>query len=403
MNPFLGRKLRYGMVGGGPGAFIGGVHRMAAVLDGEWVLAAGAFSSSPERSRDLGRLLGLPVARAYGSYADMAEAEAALPASERLDAVVIVTPNHLHYPVARTFLEAGIHVVCDKPLTVSLAEAEALADVVEHTGLVCAVTFNYTGYPMVKEARAVVREGRLGTIRKVVAEYSQGWLSERLEETGHKQAAWRLDPAQAGPSSAMADIGSHVYNLVDYVADVPIEEVFADLASLVPGRTMEDDGSVLVRFAGGARGIFHVSQVSTGEENGLRIRVYGESGGLDWRQERPDELRLLFRDAPAERLTRGSPGLSVAAQRAARLPAGHPEGFLGALANLYRNAGRTIGAALAGTTPDTLDLDFPNHADGAGAVRFVDRVLRSAQDERWVPFADGRRGLRRPAPRPISP
>lgn len=384
MNPHLGRKLRYGMVGGGPGAFIGAVHRMAAALDGEWELVAGAFSSSAERSREQGALLGLDPSRVYDDYREMAVAESALPEDSRIDAVSVTVPNHLHHPVARAFLDAGVHVVCDKPMTTTSADAEELCQIVERSGLVFATTYNYTGYPMVKEARRQVVSGRLGTLRKVVAEYYQGWLATRLEEAGHKQAAWRLDPTQAGPSSAMADIGSHAHNLVHYVTGLDVEAVFADVASLVPGRTMEDDASVLARFAGGARGVFCVSQVSTGEENGLRLRVYGDAGGLEWRQERPDELWLRFTDAPAQRLTRGSPWLSEEAQQATRLPPGHPEGFVEAFANIYRNAGRTIGAKQAGVDADTFERDFPDHVDGLQGVRFVESVLRSAQEGRWV-------------------
>lgn len=384
VNPHLGRKLRYGMVGGGPGAFIGGVHRTAASLHGEWELVAGAFSSSSSRSREQGRALGLDPARVYDDYLQMAKAEGALPKDSRIDAVVVAAPNHLHHRVAKAFLDAEVHVVCDKPMTTTAADAEELGRAVERARLVLAVTYNYTGYPMVKEARRQVSDGRLGTLRKVVAEYSQGWLAKRLEESGHKQAAWRLDPAQAGPSSAMADIGSHAHNLIRYVTGLRVEQVFADVASLVPGRAMEDDAGALLRFAGGARGVLAVSQVCAGEENGLRLRVYGEAGGLDWRQERPNELRLLLPDAPAQRLTRGSPYLSAAARHAARLPPGHPEGFVEAFANIYRNAGRTIGAALAGTDPDPLDRDFPDHVDGLRGVRFVESVLRSAREERWT-------------------
>ena len=384
MNPHLGRKLRYGMVGGGPDAFIGRVHRMAAALDGEWELVAGAFSSSAECSREQGALLGLDPSRVYDDYRTMAEAEAALPADSRIDAVSITTPNHLHHPVALAFLDAGIHVICDKPMTTTLADAEELRQAVEHTGLVFATTYNYTGYPMVKEARRQLLSGRLGTLRKVVVEYYQGWLATRLEEAGHKQAAWRLDPAQAGPSSAVADIGSHAHNLVRYVTGAEIEAVFADLASLAPGRTMEDDASVLMRFASGARGVLCVSQVCAGEENGLRLRIYGDAGGLTWCQERPDELWLHFTDAPAQRLTRGGPWLSEEAQQATRLPPGHPEGFVEAFANIYRSAGRAIGAKLAGADASPFERDFPDHVDGLQGVRFVENVLRSAREGRWV-------------------
>ena len=371
------------MVGGGPGAFIGAVHRMAAALDGEWELAAGAFSASPERSREQGRELGLDPARVYGDYRDMAMAESALgPEGGAIDAVGVVVPNRLHRPVATAFLEAGFHVVCDKPLTTTVAGARKLRDTVVRTGRVFALTHNYTGYPMAKEARRQVRAGRLGTVRKVVAEYAQGWLSDRLEDTGHKQAAWRLDPERAGPSSAVADIGSHVHNLVHYVTGLEIESVFADLDCLVPGRSMEDDAGILVRFGGGARGVFHVSQVCAGEENGLRLRVYGDKGGLDWRQERPDQLRLLFDAEPRRTLTRGSPYLSDAARDAARLPPGHPEGFVEAFANVYRSAGRAIGAAIVGR--DAGPRDFPDHEDGVRGVEFVDAVLRSAKRGRWT-------------------
>ena len=372
------------MVGGGPGAFIGGVHRMAAALDGEFELVAGAFASRPERSREQGRVLGLDARRVYGTWREMAEREAALDAARRIEAVSIVTPNHLHHPVATAFLNAGIHVICDKPMTTTLADAEDLCDTVERTGLTFALTHNYTGYPIVKEARHLVRTGRLGTLRKVVAEYPQGWLSARLEEKGHKQAVWRQDPERAGSSSAVADIGSHAHNLAHYVTGLEIDAVFADLSAQVPGRVMEDDAGMLVRFAGGARGVFMASQVSTGEENGLALRVYGEKGGLSWRQERPDELQLLFPDAPRQTLTRGSPWVSAAAQHATRLPPGHPEGFLEAFANIYRGAGRVIGAALAGTEADPLDRDFPDHMDGARGMRFIECVLKSDARERWV-------------------
>lgn len=372
------------MVGGGPGAFIGGVHRMAAALDGEFELVAGAFASQPERSREQGRVLGLDERRVYGNWREMAEREAALGEDRRIEAVSIVTPNHLHHPVATAFLNAGVPVICDKPMTTTLADAEDLCDTVERAGLTFALTHNYTGYPMVREARRLVRAGRLGTLRKVVAEYAQGWLSTRLEEAGHKQAGWRQDPDRAGPSSAVGDIGTHAHNLARYVTGLEIDAVFADLSSQVPGRVLEDDAGVLVRFAGGARGVFVASQVSTGEENGLVLRVYGEKGGMSWRQERPDELHLLLPDAPRRTLTRGSPWLSPAARHATRLPPGHPEGFIEAFANIYRGAGRVIGAALAGTEADPLDRDFPDHVDGARGMRFIEGVLRSDARERWV-------------------
>lgn len=388
MNPHIGRRLRYGMVGGGPGAFIGAVHRMAAALDGEFELVAGAFASEPGRSREQGRQLGLDARRTYDSYQDMARAEAALGEDRRIDAVSVVTPNHLHHPVAKAFLHAGFHVFCDKPMTTTLADAEDLCHTVEATGLIFALTHNYTGYPMVREARHLVRAGRLGAVRKVVAEYPQGWLGTRLEDTGHKQASWRQDPARAGASSAVADIGSHVHSLVRYVTGLEIGEIFAELASLVPGRVMEDDATMLVRFAGGARGVYSASQVSTGEENGLALRVYGENAGLVWRQERPNELWVMPAAGPCELLTRGSPWLSPAARHATRLPPGHPEGFIEAFANIYRSAGRVIGAAIGGGEADPQDRDFPDHRDGARGMRFIESVLESAAVGRWVELVE---------------
>ena len=375
------------MVGGGPGAFIGAVHRMAAALDGEYELVAGAFASQPGRSREQGRLLGLDARRTYDSFQDMAQGEAALGEDRRIEAVSVVTPNHLHHPVATEFLRAGIPVICDKPMTTTLADAEDLCRTVEAAGLTFALTHNYTGYPMVREARHLVRAGRLGTVRKVVAEYPQGWLGTRLEATGHKQASWRQDPARAGASSAVADIGSHVHSLVRYVTGLEIGEVFAELSSLVPGRVMEDDATMLVRFVGGARGVYSASQVSTGEQNGLALRVYGEDAGLLWRQERPNELRLLPAEGSRETLTRGNPGLSPAARHATRLPPGHPEGFIEAFANLYRGVGRVIGAAIAGREADPLDHDFPDHTDGVRGMHFIESVLASAAAGRWVDMA----------------
>ena len=397
MNPHLGRKLRYGMVGGGPGAFIGAVHRMAAALDGEWELVAGAFASHPDRSRAQGRDLGLDAGRVYGSYREMARAEAALDANRRIDAVSIVTPNHLHHPVANAFLDAGIHVVCDKPMTTTAADAEDLCSAVERTGLVFALTHNYTGYPMVKEARHLARSGGLGTLRKVVAEYPQGWLATRLEEGGHKQASWRQDPSQAGPSSAMGDIGSHLHNLVHYVTGLEIDAVFAEIATLVPGRAMDDDAAILVRFAGGARGVYFASQVAAGEENGLTLRIYGDRAGLVWRQEEPNHLDVLPTDAPRQHLTRGNAYLSEAARHATRLPPGHPEGFIEAFANIYRNAGRAIGARIAGDESDPLDDDFLDHADGLAGMRFIEGTLASASREAWVDMATTARPVEVPA------
>lgn len=376
--------LRYGMVGGGPGAFIGEVHRMAARLDGEWRLVAGAFSSDPERSREKGRELGLAPERVYGSWREMIEEEGALPEEERIRAVTVVTPNDLHHAVARGFLDAGFHVICDKPMTTGPEDAEDLCRAVDEAGALFVLTHNYAGYPMVKEAREIVRSGRLGPLRKVVAEYSQGWLSTLLEAQGQRQAEWRTDPTRAGVSSALADIGSHAEHLVRYVTGLEIDALCADLSTQVEGRALEDDANVLIRYRGGARGVLVASQISAGDENDLTLRVYGEEGGIAWRQERPGELELRPREGPLRRLTRGSPGLSEAARHATRLPPGHPEGFIEAFANLYRSAARTLRARLQGREPDPLELDLPDVRDGARGVHFIHRAVESSRRDAWV-------------------
>ncbi|GAC1478753.1 MAG: Gfo/Idh/MocA family oxidoreductase [Gemmatimonadaceae bacterium] len=381
------RKLRYGMVGGGPGAFIGAVHRRAAEMDGLATLVAGAFSSDAAKSRAHGAELLLDPRRVYGGFEEMAEREAALPEGERIDFVSVVTPNHLHYAAARAFIERGFHVVCDKPLTTTLEDAEALCRLVAERGVVFALTHNYTGYPLVKEARALVQKGAIGRVRKVVAEYSQGWLATRLETTGQKQAEWRTDPARAGASSAIGDIGTHAENLARYVTGLEMETLFGDLTTFVEGRALEDDANLLIRYRGGARGILYCSQVSVGEENNLRLRVYGTEASLVWHQEDPNALRVLHADGPEEVYRRGNPYLSAAAQRATRLPSGHPEAFLEAFANVYANAMRTIGARAAGREGDPLDLDFPTAADGAIGVHFIHAAVESGRTGRWVDAA----------------
>lgn len=361
---------------------------MAAALDGEFELVAGAFASSPERSREQGQLLGLDASRIYANYEQMANGESELPENERIEAVAVVTPNHLHYPAAKSFLEAGICVICDKPMTTSVTDAEDLCRVAEETGMTLALTYNYTGYPLVKEARHRVEKGELGTIRKVVAEYSQGWLSTPLERASHKQAEWRLDPERAGPSSAMADIGSHLHHLVCWVTGLDLETVFGEISTLVPGRKMEDDATVLVRFRGGARGLLSVSQVAIGEENGLHLRIYGSRGALDWRQENPNRMEI-FAQNRRQVVTRGMDDLCAATRYGTRLPTGHPEGFIEAFANLYRSAGRVIGARIKRMVPDPLDLDVPNQVDGLRGAQFIENVLRSSTEERWVEMTDG--------------
>ena len=370
------------MVGGGPGAFIGAVHRMAAALDGRAELVAGAFSSDPERSREQGTSLFLDPARVYRSYQDMAEREVTLPTDRRIDFVSIVTPNYLHYPVARAFIEAGIHVVCDKPMTTTIEDAESLCRLVNEHGVVFALTHNYSGYPMVKEARSLIREGRVGAVRKVVVEYSQGWLATLLEAQGHKQAEWRADPAQAGISSALGDIGSHAEHLVRYVTGLHIEELCADVSTLVEGRALEDDANLLIHYVGGARGVLMASQICVGEENNLSVRIYGTDGSLHWRQEDPNRLALKYADRPQEWWTRGSPYLQEPTTAATRLPPGHPEGFIEGFANVYRTAMDAMLTSNAGET--SVDYDYPSVQDGAMGVHFIHRAIESGHTRGWV-------------------
>ena len=372
------------MVGGGPGAFIGAVHRMAAALDGNIDLVAGAFSSSEEKSKEMGKELYLDESRVYGSYEEMAEQEAALPEGERIDFVSVVTPNHMHYPVAKTFIERGFHVVCDKPMTMTVEEAEDLCRLVEEQDVVFALTHNYTGYPMVKEAREMVRAGKLGKVRKIVVEYPQGWLATELEAEGAKQAVWRTDPDKAGVSSAVGDIGSHAENLARYITGLEIEKLCADITTFVPGRRLEDDANLLVHYEGGARGVLYCSQVSVGEENNLRIRVYGTEASLDWKQEHPNWLHVRYADGPEEVYKRGNDYLGEAAQNASRIPFGHPEAFIEAFANVYVNAARTIAARIAGEEPGEHDLDFPTVQDGAVGVHFIHKAIESGKKGAWV-------------------
>ena len=381
----LGRKIRYGMVGGGPGAFIGAVHRKAAALDGEIELVAGAFSSDPEKSKQQGAELLLDPNRVYGSYQEMAEKEAALPEGERIDFVSIVTPNHVHFPVAKTFIEAGFHVVCDKPMTTTLEDAEELCRLVKEHDVVFALTHNYTGYPMVKEARELVRQGELGEIRKIVVEYPQGWLATLIEAEGAKQAVWRTDPSQAGVSSCIGDIGSHAENLAHYITGLEMTELCADLTTFVEGRQLEDDGNLLVHYDNGARGILYASQISVGEENNLRIRIYGTKASLEWHQEEPNYLSVRYPDGPEKVYKRGNEYLSEIAQHNSRLPFGHPEAFIEAFANIYVNAARTMAAKIAGEEPGEFDTDFPTVQDGARGVHFIHKAVESGQsNQKWV-------------------
>ncbi len=371
-----GRRIRLGMVGGGEGAFIGAVHRIAARLDDRFALVAGALSASPDRAARSALEVGLDPGRSYADFAAMARAEAARP--DGIEAVAIVTPNHLHAPVAHVFLDAGIHVICDKPLTTTLAEAVALADHARRAGRVFALTHTYTGYPMVRQARALARGGRLGTIRVVQVDYAQDWLAGPLEGAGNKQAEWRTDPARSGAGGCLGDIGTHAYNLAGFVTGLAVEELCAELTTFVPGRRLDDDARVLLRYRGGARGSLWASQVASGEENEVSLRVYGTEGGLEWRQ--CDANRLAFTPLGGARqvLTRNGAGADAANRAASRVPAGHPEGYLEAFANLYAEAADAILAARDGRPlPD--DAALTTVEDGVDGLRFVEAAVRSSR------------------------
>jgi predicted dehydrogenase len=375
----LNRKVRYGMVGGGPGAFIGAVHRKAAALDGEIELVAGAFSSDAMKSRRQGEQLYLDPTRVYGSWREMIEGERKLPEGERIDFVTIVTPNVAHFEIAKGFVEAGFHVVCDKPMTTTLEDAESLCRLVKKHDTVFALTHNYTGYPMVKQARELVRQGKLGEIRKIVAEYPQGWLAGA---TGISM--WRLDPKVAGISSAVGDIGLHAWHLARYIAGIEVESICADLTTFGSGYELEDDANLLVHYEGGARGIIYSSQMSVGEENGLRVRIYGTKAGLDWKQENPNYLELLHGNGPVHVYRRGNDYLDPIVKHASRLPFGHPEAFIEAFANIYLNAARTMSARIAGHAPGEFDTDFPTVQDGARGVHFIEKAIESGTKKGWV-------------------
>jgi len=376
-----------GMVGGGEGAFIGAVHRMAAALDGDIELVCGAFSGDAERSRRSGAALYLPHDRVYGDYRTMMTAEAGHRAAERMQFVAIVTPNHLHFPVAEAALHSGFHVLSDKPATLNLDEARRLRDILSRTGLLYGLTHTYTGYPMVKEARARVAAGALGNIRKIVVEYPQGWLADREEDTDNKQARWRLDPARAGISGCMGDIGVHAANLAEYVSGLKIAALCADLTTCVAGRTLDDDGAILLRFDNGARGVLHASQVSVGEENALSIRVYGEKGGLEWRQQEPNTLWLKWPDRPTEMLRSGGAYLGELATANTRTPMGHPEGYLEAFANIYMAFAAQIRAREAGQVPAARAADCPGIDEAIRGMAFIElAVAASASDVKWHAF-----------------
>ena len=377
------RRIRLGMVGGGQGAFIGAVHRIAARLDDHYALVAGALSSEPKRAKASAAELGLDPERSYGDFHAMAEAEAKR--KDGIEAVSIVTPNHMHFPVAKAFLEAGIHVICDKPLVTSSKEAKALKALVDRTGLVFAVTYNYSGYPMVRQARAMVREGLLGDIRVVQAEYPQDWLTTRLEDTGQKQADWRTDPKRSGAGGCVGDIGTHAYHLACFVSGLTLEKLSADLTTFVKGRKLDDNVHVLLRFQGGAKGMLWASQVAPGNDNALRLRVYGTKGGLEWSQEHPNDLWHSPFGEARRLIRRGGAGTNAAAQRLTRIPPGHPEGYLEGFANIYAEAAHAIRAARSGRRLKDKDVLFPGIAEGAAGVAFIEAAVKSsARDGRWV-------------------
>ncbi len=386
----MNRKLRMGMVGGGKDAFIGAIHRIAANMDGLTELVCGALSINPDVAAESGKMLFLPEDRTYKTYQEMIERESKLPESERMDFVTIVTPNFAHFAPAMLALEHGFHVVIEKPITFSIDEARQLKAKVEETGLILLLTHTYSGYPMVKQARQMVKEGVLGEIRKIYVEYPQGWLSKLSEREGNAQAAWRTDPSKSGKSGSMGDIGTHAAHLAEYISGLKITKICADLNIVVKGRMLDDDGNVLLKFDNGANGVLMASQVAAGEENALKIRIYGEKGGLEWRQEEPNTLLAKWLDKPTQILRAGSgytDRLSSFATHNCRTPGGHPEGYLEAFGNLYRNFALTLGARIDGEQASAEMLDFPSVDDGIRGMAFIDNVVRSNQStEKWTDF-----------------
>jgi len=379
-------RIRLGMVGGGEGAFIGAVHRIAARLDDHYEFVAGALSATPERAQRSGQALGLAPERIYSDYAAMAQAEAAR--EDGIEAVAIVTPNHLHAPVAEAFLKAGIHVICDKPVTTTMKDARKLQALAARHQRVFAVTHNYTGYPMVRHARQMVKEGALGEIRVVQVEYPQDWLTEPLEATGHKQAAWRADPARNGIGGAIADIGTHAHNLAGYVTGLQLTELCAELSSFVKGRKLDDNAQVMLRYANGARGLLWASQVAPGNENNLRLRVYGSKGGIEWCQEHPNQLHWSPFGQPTQAISRATKAANAAAARVTRIPSGHPEGYLEGFATLYADIAQAIRAARKGGPKVDKAAHFPGIEDGIRGVAFIEAVVASsARGGRWVKLA----------------
>lgn len=378
-----GRRIRLGMVGGGQGAFIGAVHRIAARLDDRYELVAGALSSKPEIARASAAELFIDADRSYDSFEEMARKEAAR--ADGIDVCAIVTPNHLHFPAAMAMLDAGIHVICDKPLCLTVEEAGKLEAKVRETGLLFALTHNYTAYPMVREARQMVADGKLGNIRLVQVEYPQGWMATRVEDTDNKQASWRADPAKAGMGGALGDIGTHAHNLAEFVTGLEISELCADVDAIVPGRKLDDNVQILLRYENGARGMLWASQVAIGHENGLRLRVYGDKAGIEWAQEHPNHLHFRPLDGRPELMTRGGAGIGAEGLRGVRVPPGHPEGYLEGFANLYTDFADQVTARLNGEKPDPAALLVPGISEGVKGMKFIEAVVRSGQDgAAWV-------------------
>jgi predicted dehydrogenase len=380
-------KIRMGMIGGGKNAFIGAVHRIAANIDGQIELVCGALSSNPETAKESGELLFLTADRNYGTYQEMIEKESLLPANVRMHFVTIVTPNFAHFAPAMMALEHGFHVVIDKPISLTLAEAKQLRDKVLETGLTLCLTYTYSGYPMVKQARQMVKDGTFGKIRKILVEYPQGWLSLPSERDGNKQSAWRTDPSKSGISGCMGDIGTHAAQLAEYISGLEITKICADLNIMVDGRALDDDGNVLLKFNNGANGVLVASQIAAGEENALKIKVYGEKGSLEWHQEEPNTLKVKWLDAPTQLYRAGQGYLTPAAQFNARTPSGHPEGYLEAFANIYRNFALTLKAKQEGTAPTPEMLDFPGVEEGVRGMAFIENVVASGlSNQKWFDF-----------------
>jgi len=382
------RKLRMAMVGGGPGAFIGDVHRKAARMDGKIEIVAGAFDIDPAKSKQMGKELNLDPSRVYNDYKEMLAKETALPADKRIDFVAVTTPNNWHFPIAKASLEAGFNVMCEKPMTMTVAEAVELEKIVKESGKTFGLMHTYSGYPMVKLAKDLVKLGEIGKVRKVVVQYAQGWLAKAIEKDGQMQASWRTDPKQSGAAGCIGDIGTHAANLAEYITGSKITDICADLTSFVDGRMLDDDGNCLLKMENGIKGVLHCSQISISEENGLKIWIYGSEGGLEWYQEHPNQLLVKPMDKPTEIWSRGNGYVnekSKAAARNTRIPAGHPEGYLESFANHYVNFADTILAKEAGETPDAIMLDFPDVADGVDGMNFIEKVVESAKsDQKWI-------------------